>query len=299
MLGKGSFAVVHEATRKAPPHDSVAVKVVERTYLGRKQLMSFKDEVQILAGLQHGHIVRIYELYKEPKHFFVVMEKLEGGELFDRLCEIQTYCEKDARDAMRVVFDAVAYCQSQRVAHRDLKPENLLLRDVNDHKSIKLADFGFAKVAEIPNSLTTLCGSPMYTAPEIINYEPYDYRADNWSLGVILFAVLSGYPPFYQPTTAGTFQQIRQVNYQFHPDYWSGVSRDAKNLIRKLLTLDPAQRISASAALEHPWMTGRGEVLRNKSLADNLDQFRDFNTERKRALHARKSVSYYWLLSRR
>lgn len=117
-LGQGSFAVVHEATSLAPPHQSFAVKVVNRRKLSRKQLVDFKDEVQILADLQHESVVRLFELYKESGFFFVVMEKLSGGELFDLLCEIQTYNERDARDAMRVIFGAMAYCHSQRIAHR-------------------------------------------------------------------------------------------------------------------------------------------------------------------------------------
>lgn len=163
-----------------------------------------------------------------------------------------------------------------------------------------MADFGFAKVVEKPNSLTTLCGSPMYTAPEIINYKPYDQRVDNFSLGVILFSILGGYPPFYHPTVAGTFQQISRGAYTFHPPYWSGISIDAKRLVKSLLELDAEQRITAEDALDHPWMTGRGEILSAKSLSGNLEQFKKFNKERKHAAHATyvvKSVSMYWLVS--
>lgn len=301
VLGHGSFAVVHEGTRTLLPHESFAIKVVQRNRLSHKQVVAFKDEVQILADLQHDNIVRLFELYKEPGHFFVVMEKLEGGELFDRLCEISTYNEKNARDAMRIILEAVAYCHAHKVAHRDLKPENLLLKDHTDDTKIKVVDFGFAKIVEKPNSLSTLCGSPMYTAPEIINYKPYDERVDNWSLGVILFTILGGYPPFYQPTTHETYQQIRQVDYKFHPEYWSGISRDAKNLIQSLLTFDMDRRITAEAALSHPWMTGRGDDLQRKSLwGRNLEQLKKFNWERKKraAAQAIRNVSMYWLLTR-
>ena len=117
-LGQGSFAVVYEGTHLQPPYDTVAVKVIHRRNLSKKQIIDFKDEVQILADLQHHSIVRLYELYKDPHYFFAVMEKLNGGELFDRLCEIKTYNEKDARDAMRIIFEAMAYCHSRQVAHR-------------------------------------------------------------------------------------------------------------------------------------------------------------------------------------
>ena len=118
MLGKGSFAVVHEGTQLTPPHQSYAIKVVQRRNLTRKQLVAFKDEVQILADMKHDNIVRLYSLFKEPGYFFVVMEKLAGGELFDRLCEIQTYNEKNARDAMKTILEAMAYCHAHNVAHR-------------------------------------------------------------------------------------------------------------------------------------------------------------------------------------
>ena len=134
---------------------------------------------------------------------------MNGGELYDQLCQKQFYNEKDCRDICRTIFEAIAYCHSQRVAHRDLKPENLLLKESFGHE-IKVADFGFAKRVNHPESLTTRCGTPAYTAPEIINHKSYDERVDNWSLGVILFTLLGGYPPFYASTTRLIFQQIVQ-----------------------------------------------------------------------------------------
>ncbi|CAB9519737.1 MAP kinase-activated protein kinase 2 (Fragment) [Seminavis robusta] len=302
LLGSGSFAVVHSAITREPPFHSYAVKVIQRKkLLTHKALLAFKDEVQIMATLQHGNIIQLHELYKERDFFFVVLEKLEGGELFDRLCERSTYTEKNARDAMRMIFEAVAYCHSQQVAHRDLKPENCLLKDTSEDSLIKVADFGFAKFVERPNSLRTLLGSPSYTAPEIINYIPYDERADNWSLGVILFTVLGGYPPFYHPTIHGTFQQIRQGSYSFLPDFWTGISPDAKNLIKGLLTRDPRERTTSEQALQHPWMTGRGELLEQRCLSNNQERLQDYNSERKRERRANavRSASMYWLVSRR
>jgi calcium/calmodulin-dependent protein kinase I len=301
-LGAGAFSVVHEATQKEAPHTSYAVKIIERARLSRKQLIGFKNEVQILADLQHPNIIYFHELYKAPQYFFVVLEKLQGGELFDRLCEKHSYTELEARNVCKTIFQAMAYCHAQGVAHRDLKPENLLLKDSWNDAQLKIADFGFAKRVERPNSLTTRCGSPAYTAPEIINYQPYDQRADNWSLGVILFTILGGYPPFYENTVHETFQQIRQCNYQFHPSFWDGISRDAKHLIKALLTLNPEWRCTAQEALQHPWMTGRGtaddELKQSKPLKMNLEQFKKYNAERKRETKV-SNVSMYWLLTRR
>jgi len=363
QLGQGAHAVVHEALQLGT-NDCFAIKIIERQRLCRKQLVAFKNEVQILANLQHPNILKLVELYKDPRYFFVVLEKLNGGELFDRLCQKQTYSEADARDLCRTIFQAVAYCHKHKIVHRDLKPENLLLKHAvpvaappqmnnnNDNTNsqgppnkqqtssshslesttstfsntstpsfspsmishahslccndtdVKIADFGFAKRVWKPESLTTRCGSPAYTAPEIINYLPYDERVDNWSLGVILFTILGGYPPFYGFTIKETFQQIRTGAYVLLPERWDGISPDAKRLVKGLLTIDMHKRLTIHQALEHPWMTGRGDdLLKRTCLKGNLEHLKTFNHQRKtdRVLQAGpvKSTSYYWLVSRR
>jgi len=326
ILGRGAFAVVHNATTVVPPppldHDddnnhhqqhqqqqSYAIKVFQRIRMTRQDLSNFSNEVQILLDLRHEHIVRLHELYKTPDYFFVVMEKLDGGELFDRLCEKEYFSEMEARNICRTVFDAVAYLHAQKIAHRDLKPENLLLvsrnnnNDDDDHGSqivVKVADFGFAKRVPRPNSLWTRCGSPAFTAPEIINFQTaYDERVDNWSLGVIVYTLLGGYNPFQEATVHLTYQQIRQANYQFDPEYWDGISRDAKQLIRGLLTRDPDRRLTAEGALSHPWMIGRGTDLRQHAV--NLKQLKKFTVERKERIASNevRSANMYWLLTRR
>lgn len=166
ILGEGAYAIVHEAVTLAPPHDPYAIKVVPRNRLmNSSDLRHFKDEILILLDLQHEHIIQLHELYKTRDYFFLVMEKINGGELFDRLCENEILNEKEARDIMRTVFDAMSFCHEQQVAHRDLKPENLLLTTTGDDAKVKIADFGFAKRVARPNSLSTRCGSPAYMAP--------------------------------------------------------------------------------------------------------------------------------------
>ena len=303
-LGRGAFSIVREATC-LQTSETYAIKVVHRRTLLPKQLLDFTHEISILAQLQHSHIIRLHQIYKEPKHFYVVLEELHGGELYDQLCRRQNYCEMDARDVCRTLLDAVSYCHAQKVVHRDLKPENLLLKD-SVGLDLKLADFGFAKRVPQPRSLTTRCGTPAYTAPEIIQYQPYDERVDNWSLGVIVYTLLGGYPPFYESTTRATFQQIVTGAYQFHPAFWDGISRDAKNMISRLLTINPEQRLTSAEALEHAWMTGRSrdgdlqQQQQKQPLTNNLQQFKEFNAERNhKNAQAAKSVSMYWLLTRR
>ena len=301
-LGEGAYSVVHEATQIDPPMGSFAVKIYTRSRMSREHLRHFKEEVQILLDLKHENILRIHELYKVPQHFFIVMEKIAGGELFDRLCEKDVYSEMEARDVCRIIFEAMAYCHDNRVAHRDLKPENLLLLSKEDDYHIKIADFGFARRVPQPNCLMTRCGSAEYMAPEVVNSQRYDERADNWSVGVIVFTLLGGHNPFLAPTVHLTFQQIRQAAYVFHPDYWDGISPDAKNLIRQFLIADPERRLTCQKALQHAWMIGRGDGLR-RHLRKNHDRLKEFN--RKRTLDNQKrsknlkSVSMFWLVARR
>ena len=261
-----------------------------------KLTCSFNDEVQIMLDLQHQHIIHLHELYKNSEYFFLVMEKLNGGELFDRLCQKEVFTEKEARDTMRTILDAIAYCHDQGIAHRDLKPENLLLTSLDDDAKVKIADFGFAKRVPRPCSLSTRCGSPAYMAPELVNYKMYDERVDNWSIGVIIYTILGGFNPFARDTVHLTLQEIRQANYQFEKEYWNGISPDAKRFVTALLTLDPNERITAEEALLHPWMTGKGDDLKQNKI--DLDQFKEFNGERKQHSNT-KSFSVYWLVARR
>ena len=146
VLGTGAYAVVEEATELKAPHQSYAVKIIQRNRMKGNDMEHFRDEVLILLELKgHDNIIQIHELYKTPTHLYVVTEKLEGGELFDRLCKKHCYSEMDARNVFRTVFEAIAYCHSHGIAHRDLKPENLLLVSPTDDAHVKVADFGFAK----------------------------------------------------------------------------------------------------------------------------------------------------------
>mmetsp|Transcript_16537 Transcript_16537/g.24537 ORF Transcript_16537/g.24537 Transcript_16537/m.24537 type:complete len:233 (+) Transcript_16537:593-1291(+) len=204
-----------------------------------------------------------------------------GGELFDRIVAKSYYNEKEARDVCKILFEALQYCHSQNVAHRDLKPENLLLQSEDNDSDLKLADFGFAKRCSSENCLTTQCGTPGYVAPEILEGTPYGCKADMWSLGVIVYIILGGYPPFIESNQRELFRKIRRGQYEFHEEYWGGVSADAKDLISKLLTVDPSKRFSAEEALGCKWMQMGGDELAAVDLGVNLAEFKKFNAKRK------------------
>jgi calcium/calmodulin-dependent protein kinase I len=156
----------------------------------------------------------------------------------------------------------------------------LLLSDMDD-SAVKIADFGFAKKVYAPNSLTTQCGTPGYVAPEILEGTAYDERADMWSVGVILYILLGGYPPFIESTQRDLFRKIRKGDYEFHEEYWGTVSSEAKELISSLLTVSCTDRLTAQQALQNSWILGDDAKLASKDLGGNLTKLRNFNAKRK------------------
>ena len=280
QLGEGAFSVVIEATKKSTSQ-SFAVKVVTKAKLTKEDEVALKDEINVLNELKHNHIIRLYAVFEEKAYWYLVTEKMTGGELFDRIVSKSFYNEKEARDVCKILFDAIGFCHSKSVAHRDLKPENLLLQSEDNDSAIKIADFGFAKKVLTPNSLTTQCGTPGYVAPEILEGIAYDTQSDMWSLGVIIYIILGGYPPFIEQNQRELFRKIRKGQYEFHEEYWGSVSADAKDLISSLLTVQPSKRMTADQALKHRWMMQDASVLAAKDLGTNLSELRKYNAKRK------------------
>lgn len=279
-LGEGAFSVVKEGSHKQSGH-SYAIKIVTKSKLTQEDEVALQDEIGVLKELKHAHIIRLYDVFDEPQYYYLVTERMMGGELFDRIVAKSYYNEKEARDVCKILFQAMAYCHSRRVAHRDLKPENLLLLSESNDSEIKIADFGFAKKCPTPKCLTTQCGTPGYVAPEILEGTQYDTKADMWSLGVITYILLGGYPPFIEQNQRDLFRKIRKGQYEFHAEYWGQVSSEAKDLISSMLTVDPDRRISADQALRNSWITAGDDQLAGKDLGANLAEFKKFNAKRK------------------
>merc|ERR1719181_2095859 len=177
----------------------------------------------------------------------LVMELVTGGELFDRIVARGNYTEKDAASLMATLCDALAYLHEQAIVHRDLKPENLLYDSPAEDADIKVADFGLARVVSGKDMMKTACGTPGYVAPEILKNKGYDSGAvDLWSVGVILYILLCGFPPFYEEELPALFDQILHARYDFPSPWWDNISKDAKDLVTKLLELDPTTRLTAA-----------------------------------------------------
>eukprot|EP00752_Nemacystus_decipiens_P004110 g3760.t1 len=282
-IGEGAFAEVFEATLRgaragAKPY---AVKRTIRRGLAKEDEKGLLEEVRILRVLQHSNVVCIYQFFKDdPDYYYMVLEHMAGGELFDRIVQKSYYNEEEARDLCRVLLDSVRYCHELGIVHRDLKPENLLLTSRNDDASIKLADFGFA-CSVLNGPVTEQCGSPGYVAPEILRALPYGTSVDMWSVGVIIYTLLGGYPPFHDENQTRLFRRIKAGSFKFHDEYWSNTSLEAKDLIRRLLLVDPSRRMTATQAMEHPWLLTTGQALAHHNLGKNLEQLRIFNATRK------------------
>jgi len=290
-LGKtfssGAFSTVAIATEKYSQID-YAVKMYTKKFFDLDDVNALKNEIEILHSLNHPHIIKLFSVYDEPETYFLVTELANGGELFDRIASKHKYTEKEARDISRIMFDVVGYCHSKRIAHRDLKPENFLLASKDNDVDIKLADFGFAKRLSYPSSLTTLCGSPYFVAPEILLRKRYGVQVDMWSLGIIIYTILTGYLPFQDDDRTVLYGKICKGKYILRDEDWRNISTDANNLVFSLLVLNPEKRLSAVKGLKHKWFENNKETLQTfdlKRATSNLKRI-------KRKKLTLKSVGY-------
>ncbi|KAG1703463.1 hypothetical protein DVH05_007411 [Phytophthora capsici] len=251
-LGSGAFSVVHIATHRET-RKQVAVKCIAKASLGPQDVHSLKQEVEVMSSLNHPNIVPLLDYFEEERYYYIVTPLCTGGELFDDLVKRKSYTEEDARVLMRKLASAIDYLHSRGIVHRDLKPENILLKTSAPGAEVMIADFGFARPMN-GSRRGTACGTPGYVAPEVVQGEPYGAEVDCWSLGVILFILLCGYPPFPGANHATVLDKVVKAKYQFESPYWDEVSDEAKDLVSELLTVDRTKRLDASGILAHPWM---------------------------------------------
>lgn len=277
VLGEGSFAVVRKGIKKSTGEE-YAIKMIDKTAIESDDQIALQNEVDILSEIDHPNIVKLVEIYDEKTRFNMVMELMSGGELFDRIVDKEHYSEKEASDTIRPIVDAISYCHQLGIAHRDLKPENLLYVNDDPNSIIKITDFGLAKV--VNNELmTTACGTPGYVAPEILSGKGYDLSVDYWSVGVILYVMLCGYPPFYEESNEKLFEKIKKADFEFASPHWDDISDYAKDLIKKLLVPDPRARLSGKEIMEHPWIVG--DVTPRKKLPQVTEKIKEFNAKRR------------------
>ncbi|XP_021465254.2 MAP kinase-activated protein kinase 2 isoform X2 [Oncorhynchus mykiss] len=257
VLGFGINGKVLECTNKKTG-EKCALKILYDSPKARQ-------EVELHWRVSGGpYIVGILSLYENMHHgkkcLLIIMECMQGGELFSRIQARgdQAFTEREGSEIMRDIGTAIEFLHNMNIAHRDIKPENLLYTHQKSNGTLKLTDFGFAKETTLHNLLQTPCYTPYYVAPEVLGPEKYDKSCDMWSLGVIMYILLCGFPPFYSNTgqaiSPGMKRRIRMGQYEFPKPEWAEVSEEAKQLIHQLLKTDPNDRMTITQFMNHPWI---------------------------------------------
>uniref|UniRef100_UPI00398E3A8D serine/threonine-protein kinase BRSK2-like n=1 Tax=Pristiophorus japonicus TaxID=55135 RepID=UPI00398E3A8D len=248
-LGKGQTGLVKLGIH-CITGQKVAIKIVNREKLTESVLMKVEREIAILKLIEHPHVLKLHDVYENKKYLYLVLEHVSGGELFDYLVKKGRLTPKEARKFFRQIISALDFCHSHSICHRDLKPENLLLDEKNN---IRIADFGMASLQVGDSLLETSCGSPHYACPEVIRGEKYDgRRADVWSCGVILFALLVGALPFDDDNLRQLLEKVKRG--VFHMPHF--IPPDCQNLLRGMIEVDAEKRLSLEQIQKHSWYQG-------------------------------------------
>jgi len=276
-LGAGTFATVKLGVLRTTGKP-YAIKIIEKATLqqNREALLT---EISILKKVNHKNVINMKEIFETRKKLYLIMDVLDGGELFDRIVESGSFSEKDASNLSKNILGAIEYLHGLFIVHRDLKPENLLYTDRTPNAEIKIADFGLSKFAYEGERLHTACGTPGYVAPEVLMLEGYGNKVDLWSVGVISYILLCGFPPFYADDDEEMFELIKGGDYDLPSPYWDNISDSAKELVTGLLEKNPKKRFSAKQALEHPWIKGDGAS--SEANTNLIETLKEFNAKRK------------------
>ncbi|XP_074479679.1 calcium/calmodulin-dependent protein kinase type II delta 1 chain isoform X8 [Sebastes fasciatus] len=280
-LGKGAFSVVRRCM-KISTGQEYAAKIINTKKLSARDHQKLEREARICRLLKHANIVRLHESISEEGFHYLVFDLVTGGELFEDIVAREYYSEADASHCIQQILEAVLHCHQMGVVHRDLKPENLLLASKLKGAAVKLADFGLAiEVQGEQQAWFGFAGTPGYLSPEVLRKDPYGKPVDMWACGVILYILLVGYPPFWDEDQHRLYQQIKAGAYDFPSPEWDTVTPEAKDLINKMLTINPAKRVTATDALKHPWICQRSTVASMMHRQETVECLKKFNARRK------------------
>ncbi|KAL6553204.1 Calcium-dependent protein kinase 15 [Orobanche gracilis] len=300
-LGRGQFGVTYSCTEIATGTQYACKSILRRKLVSKNDKEDMKREVHIMQHLSgQANIVEFKGAYEDRLAVHLIMEICRGGELFDSIIAQGHYSEKAAADLCRQIVSVVHHCHFMGVMHRDLKPENFLLSSKDDKAMLKATDFGlsvfieegglFEHIYSGPRSILSgkvyrdIVGSAYYVAPEVLK-RSYGKEIDIWSAGVILYILLSGVPPFWAETEKGIFDAILSEGIDFDSQPWPSISDSAKDLVRKMLTKDPKNRITSAQVLDHPWIKGQAsDKPIDSAVLSRMKQFRAMNKLKKLAL---------------
>ncbi|KAM5574182.1 calcium and calcium/calmodulin-dependent serine/threonine-protein kinase-like [Rosa sericea] len=324
ILGRGGFSVVRKGiSRKAGTSDknNVAIKTLKRPFGGssssssknssfnpglkqgfpvptRKQVsisnVLLTNEILVMRKIvenvsPHPNVIDLYDVYEDENGVHLVLELCSGGELFDRIVKQERYSEAGAAAVVRQIAQGLAALHKSNIVHRDLKPENCLFLNSSDDSPLKIMDFGLSSVEEFTDPVVGLFGSIDYVSPEALSQGQITCKSDMWALGVILYILLSGYPPFIAQSNRQKQQMIMAGEFSFYEKTWKGISLSAKQLISDLLKVDPEKRPSAQELLDHPWVVGLS-AREDQMDAEIVSRLQSFNARRKLRAAAIASV---------
>jgi len=262
-IGKGAYGEVKTVKDK----DTGTIKAVKIMPKASCQMTrNFVDEIKILQKLDHPNVLRLYEFFQDDNDFYLITEYCGGGDLLKKIEDDIFYPETSVAWVMKQIFAAVEYCHRHKVVHRyfsskiieqknrDLKPENIVFTGDSIMSTLKIIDFGRSRIVSQKEEFKDLAGSLYYMAPEVLASKPYNEKCDYWSCGVLMYLLLSGFPPFYGHSREEIIASAMAGDVQFSHPNWKKVSSDAKKLILQLLNYDPSKRLTAAQALHHPWV---------------------------------------------
>ncbi|GMI84155.1 calcium-dependent protein kinase 17 [Hibiscus trionum] len=286
-LGRGQFGVTYLCTSKATGEQFACKTIAKRKLVNNEDMEDVRREVQIMHHLTgQPNIVELKGAYEDKQSVHLVMELCRGGELFDRIIAKGHYTERAAAALLRAIVKIIHTFHSMGVMHRDLKPENFLLLNKEENSPLKATDFGLSTFFKPGEAFKDIVGSAYYIAPEVLKRR-YGPEADIWSLGVILYILLSGFPPFWAESENGIFLAILRGHVDFSSKPWNSISPQAKDLVKKMLNPNPSKRLTAVEVLSHPWIKEDGEApntLLDNAVLTRLKQFKAMNQFKKVAL---------------
>ena len=262
-LGTGAYGEVRKAKHYSS-NSLRAVKIIYKQDLLEEEKKTIMKEILILKKTDHPHIVKIYEFFEDDRFMYIIMELITGGELFDRIQEVRHFNERTAAKILYDLLKGVNYLHKQNIVHRDLKPENILF---TEKKVLKIVDFGTSRIFDKNKVMRQTHGTPYYIAPEVIKHN-YDYKCDIWSCGVIFYILLSGFPPFNGEGDEEIMECVSRGKYSFKHKEFENISKEAKDLIDKMLTYKPKNRATAEECLNHPFF----KILGNSESNQDLDR---------------------------
>ncbi|XP_073705373.1 uncharacterized protein mylk4a isoform X2 [Garra rufa] len=252
VLGGGRFGQVHKCIENSSGL-TLAAKIIKAR--GQKEKEVVKNEIQVMNQLDHANLIQLYAAYESRNDIILVLEYVDGGELFDRIIdENYKLTELDTVMFIRQICEGLRYMHKMYILHLDLKPENILCVSRLTNK-IKIIDFGLARKYQPKEKLRVNFGTPEFLSPEVVNYDFVSFNTDMWSLGVIAYMLLSGLSPFLGDDNNETLNNILSCQWNFEEDEFTEVSEEAKDFISKLLVVDKSWRIGATEALKHPWLS--------------------------------------------